>query len=1046
MCVRHRQLSLLWPPACSTVQFSSPFQHRLPSTQPPRSFPHLACSSPLPHLLVPAPRLLIPAHSPPRPRTSPAHLRSHLLISALTCSSPLSPAHLRSHLFISALTCSSLIASPLSHMGWEVRKGKKQPTQENRPGKGEATSKGQQGEGGGYAQGEGGGYAQGEGGGYAQGDGGGYAQGEGGGYAQGEGGGYAQGEGGGYAQGEGGGYATGEGGEYETREGGGYEGEEGGEDEREEGGEDEGEEGGEDEREEGGEDEGEEGGEDDGEEGGEDEGEEGGEDGTGEQGAYAAGEGGVYATYEGGGYETGEGGGYATGEGGGYATGEGGGYATGEGGGYATVQGGGDEGEEGGENGTGEGGGYVARGGEDGGEFAAQGQGGYVAEGEGRAMAEGGEDGYAGNLAEGDGALNAAVRQGAHDAGEDDDEDDIERIMYPGTQAGVEGEQGGAEEEGGEAEDMMRQGGEKAEEGEAVRGAEGEEGEAEDMMKQRGEKGEEGEAERGAEGGARGVEGAAEIVERVNLPAGLAAEEGAKEWDEEEEGVPQNRQNPGAASASRPASSSPANNNGSPAASQRAPVLNASGARSGAAASHRSASVGRQPHTSGMAGGGAHVPLGVSSGRSYGSRGGMPLPPSAPGHAAAYSGHSNHGSCAIPNALGGRVSGGARAAASAPASPASVGRVPVANGPSGSHPLTQSNPAGIQRPMAAPRPGLGLPLNPPPRAVKSVAEQAAMNKYATKGELDALRTEFLQALQAHTCSQCGASGSLGAAADGGENNGDAAGVQSIPKPRTRSVAAIALDAVLAEQKDWRGACNQVVTCLFWTDDAVDIQFYPNTDEALSEFGKLLSPDAMTHLKLLWNLTDDFIVGTFNKMCNNNRSNVAKKLPGVVWTALGSIKKQHKVAALPKGVKGPEAFYEHKELVKHYMDEEMGGLRFHVDEDTNLPFSSEAFAAGIRHAFTRLNVTLGTFKTRQLAYAVLVLECPLLEEEGKMTNNPEVNREKYESTVVKCRKWVELAVTNQGVRFDSRKNAFLFGHGVCIDASDYPASLKKNVAT
>ncbi|CAI5968273.1 unnamed protein product [Closterium sp. NIES-64] len=690
----------------------------------------------------------------------------------------------------------------------------------------------EQGEGGGYAQGEGGGYAQGEGGGYAQGDGGGYAQGEGGGYAQGEGGGYAQGEGGGYAQGEGGGYATGEGGEYETREGGGYEGEEGGEDEREEGGEDEGEEGGEDEREEGGEDEGEEGGEDDGEEGGEDEGEEGGEDGTGEQGAYAAGEGGVYATYEGGGYETGEGGGYATGEGGGYATGEGGGYATGEGGGYATVQGGGDEGEEGGENGTREGGGYVARGG--------GGWGGVCGAGAGRIL---------------------CLEAGA-------------------AKAGVEGEQGGAEEEGGEAEDMMRQGGEKAEEGEAVHGAEGEEGEAEDMMKQRGEKGEEGEAERGAEGGARGVEGAAEIVERVNLPAGLAAEEGAKEWDEEEEGVPQM----------------------SPLVAAMAPV----------------------------------------------------------------------GACLYP---------------------------------------------------------------PPP--------QAAMNKYATKGELDALRTEFLQALQAHTCSQCGASGSLGAAADGGENNGDAAGVQSIPKPRTRSVAAIALDAVLAEQKDWRGACNQVVTCLFWTDDAVDIQFYPNTDEALSEFGKLLSPDAMTHLKLLWNLTDDFIVGNFNKMCNNNRSNVAKKLRGVVWTALGSIKKQHKVAALPKGVKGPEAFYEHKELVKHYMDEEMGGLRFHVDEDTNLPFSREAFAAGIRHAFTRLNVTLGTFKTRQLAYAVLVLECPLLEEDGKMTNNPEVNREKYESTVVKCRKWVELAVTNQGVRFDSRKNAFLFGHGVCIDASDYPASLKKN---
>ncbi|CAI5941721.1 unnamed protein product [Closterium sp. NIES-64] len=126
-------------------------------------------------------------------------------------------------------------------------------------------------------------------------------------------------------------------------------------------------------------------------------------------------------------------------------------------------------------------------------------------------------------------------------------------------------------------------------------------------------------------------------------------------------------------------------------------------------------------------------------------------------------------------------------------------------------------------------------------------------------------------------------------------------------------------------------------------------------------------------------------------------------------------------------------------------EEMGGLRIHVDtEDTQLPLSSKAFAVGIRHAFTRTNVTLGAFKTRQIAYAALMLECPLLEEEGRMTNNPEVNREKYESTVVKCRKWVELAVTTMGVRYDSRKNAFLFGNGVCIDASDYLASLKKNV--
>ncbi|CAI5982748.1 unnamed protein product [Closterium sp. NIES-65] len=407
-----------------------------------------------------------------------------------------------------------------------------------------------------------------------------------------------------------------------------------------------------------------------------------------------------------------------------------------------------------------------------------------------------------------------------------------------GGEKGEVGEQGGAEGEEGEAEDRMMERG-KGVEGEAAAeqgGAEGEEGEAEDRMNKR---------EKGVEGGASGVEGAAEIVERVNLAAGLEVEEGAKEWDEEEEGVPQPALCHLSTLASLPLTGycteeeggrGGAHINGFPAASQRAAIPNASGARSGAAASHRSASFGGQPPPSMMPGGGVHVPIadaqtphlgspasvghepggssrnppgsgnlarpGVSSGHGYGSCGGMHQPTPSPGHAAAYSGHSNHELGAIPNGIGGRISGGARAAASAPASPASMGRAPVAHGPSVSHPLNQSASAGSRRPLAAPRPGLGIPLNPGPRPVASVAEQAAMNKYATKGDLAALRTEFLQALQAHTC-QCGASGSLGAAADGGENNGGGAGAQYKPKPRTRSVVAIALDVVLAEQKDWR---------------------------------------------------------------------------------------------------------------------------------------------------------------------------------------------------------------------------------------------------
>ncbi|CAI5968277.1 unnamed protein product [Closterium sp. NIES-64] len=625
------------------------------------------------------------------------------------------------------------------------------------------------GEGGGYATGEGGGYATGEGGGYATGEGGGYATGEGGGYATGAGGGYAQGEGGGYATGEGGGYAAGAGGEYATVQGEGYEQGEGGGNETGvgggyatgAGGEYEIREGDGYEGEEGGEDGGEEGGEDEGEEWGEEEGEEWGEDGTGEQGAYASGEGGVHATVQGGGYVTEEGGGYGTvrggedegdewGEGG---TGEQGAYAAGEGGVHATVQGGGYEGEEGGENGTGEGGGYAAgeggryvvRGGkvyeeQEGGEFTAQGEGGYEAEEGGRVMAEGGEDGRARDPAEGDGALNAAVRQGAYEGGEDDaEDDDVERMLYPvrpvaeasrgstmdesaeeaaaimrgkakcmatlnmdegtgaakhgaeGGEKGEVGEQGGAEGEEGEAEDRMMERG-KGVEGEAAAeqgGAEGEEGEAEDRMNKR---------EKGVEGGASGVEGAAEIVERVNLAAGLEVEEGAKEWDEEEEGVPQEmhggggRERRGCAWSSlllsywvifRPAVLT------QPALCHLSTL--ASLPLTGDARRRREGEAGVCMVLS------APFLLGYFQARcSHPARSLPSFHPCLPaidrrcteeegGRGGGVHGHSNHELGAIPNGIGGRISGGARTAASSPASPASMGRDPVAHGPSDTH-------------------------------------------------------------------------------------------------------------------------------------------------------------------------------------------------------------------------------------------------------------------------------------------------------------------------------------------------------------------------
>ncbi|CAI5982315.1 unnamed protein product [Closterium sp. NIES-64] len=1219
-------------------------------------------------------------------------------------------------------------------------------------------------EGGGYATGEGGGYATGEGGGYATGEGGGYATGEGGGYATGVGGGYAQGEGGGYATGEGGGYATGAGGEYATVQGEGYEQGEGGGNETGvgggyatgAGGEYETREGDGYEGEEGGEDGGEEGGEDEGEEWGEEEGEEWGEDGTGEQGAYASGEGGVHATVQGGGYVTEEGGGYGTvrggedegdewGEGG---TGEQGAYAAGEGGVHATVQGGGYEGGEGGENGTGEGGGYAAgeggryvvRGGkvyeeQEGGEFTAQGEGGYEAEEGGRVMAEGGEDGRARDPAEGDGALNAAVRQEAYEGGEDDTEDDdVERMLYPvrpvaeasrgstmdesaeeaaaimrgkakcmatlnmdeghgaeGGEKGEVGEQGGAEGEEGEAEDRMMERG-KGVEGEAAAeqgGAEGEEGEAEDRMNKR---------EKGVEGGASSVEGAVEIVERVNLAAGLEVEEGAKEWDEEEEGVPQAR-------CSHPARSLPSFHPCLPAINRRCT-------------------------------------------EEEGGRGG---------------GHSNHELGAISNGIGGRISGGARTAASSPASPASMGRAPVAHGPSDthrgggrervrnfltrsySHPFLSLCPylPAIGRTHTEEEGGRGTRTEEEGRrgrgemhrgvgkeAVVCVSLHAACIGFDTypatplilssvsvlislplagnaqrwregEAEMEGVAEDthrgggkerpwcvwasMLLEMHRGVGKEAVVCVSLHAACIGfdtypatplilssvsllislplagnaqrwregeaemegvAEDTHRGGGRERVRSAWARSYSHLFLSLCLlispplaghAQRRRegeavemHRGVGKEAVVCVSLHAACIGFDSYPATPLILSSVSVLISlplagnaqrwregeaedthrgggrervrsawARSYSHLFLsLCLLISPPLAGhaqrrregeavemhrgvgkeavvcvSLHAACIGFDSypatplilssvSVLISLPlagnaqrwregeaemeGVAedthrgggrervrsaWARSYSHlflslcllispplaghaqrRREREAVEMHRGV-GKEAVVcslhaacigfdsypatplilssvsvlislplagnaqrwregeaeemqrregEAKVCVGLYIAplcialvsltlleieqiKEMGGLCIHVDtEDTQLPFSSKAFAVGIRHAFTRTNVTLGAFKTRQIAYAVLVLECPLLEEEGRMTNNPEVNREKYESTVVKCRKWVELVVTTMGVRYDSRKNAFLFGNGVCIDTSDYPASLKKNV--
>ncbi|CAI5974189.1 unnamed protein product [Closterium sp. NIES-64] len=114
--------------------------------------------------------------------------------------------------------------------------------------------------------------------------------------------------------------------------------------------------------------------------------------------------------------------------------------------------------------------------------------------------------------------------------------------------------------------------------------------------------------------------------------------------------------------------------------------------------------------------------------------------------------------------------------------------------------------------------------------------------------------------------------------------------------------------------------------------------------------------------------------------------------------------------------------------------------WHVNPITQHPFATKLFAVAMRRAFTRRGVHLVVWKSRMVAFALFTLENPLLEKatDGKLSNDQSENRTKFHETCDRVRRWVEHSVLKLAVPYDRAAQAYVFGgHGVCIDASDFP---------
>ncbi|CAI5503844.1 unnamed protein product [Closterium sp. Naga37s-1] len=433
----------------------------------------------------------------------------------------------------------------------------------------------------------------------------------------------------------------------------------------------------------------------------------------------------------------------------------------------------------------------------------------------------------------------------------------------------------------------------------------------------------------------------------------------------------------------------------------------------GAAAASTGGRVGAAAASTGGRVGGAAASTGGRVGGAAASTGGRV------GEAAASTGGRVGGAAA---STGGRVGGAAASTG---------GRVGGAAASTGGRVGAAAASTGVFRPR-----GTTTVRTPPPgpTALAAVSTRVAQTQWVSRAEFAALRKEMLQQFESLRA-QGVAVPAQGLASQGSD------ATTGVPRPPSRSAGQIALEMVIVDAGDWKVKCRSVITEFFWLNDALHIQMYPSSEEAMAGLSTYLSPDTMPHLQLLWKQQCPTTKGAFYTACSNTRCAIGKILRRLVLTALGREKNKGKVMSLPAELDRPAVYRNDAELVRDNMTDEWG-LKWHVDQITQRPFSTKLFAIAMSKAFRRRRVDVTAWKTRMVAFALFSLENPLLEAagDGKLGTDQRENRRLFELTCIRVRRWVEHYVNVLGVTHDATTNAWVFENGVRIDASDYPALL------
>ncbi|CAI5458423.1 unnamed protein product [Closterium sp. Yama58-4] len=275
--------------------------------------------------------------------------------------------------------------------------------------------------------------------------------------------------------------------------------------------------------------------------------------------------------------------------------------------------------------------------------------------------------------------------------------------------------------------------------------------------------------------------------------------------------------------------------------------------------------------------------------------------------------------------------------------------------------------------------------------VRSGNQLMRMKDGASKADLAALEARLMTAIN----KKFGGGGAViammtDANAESGGNDAPASSLTNPAKsaPATSAPAspfAMAKDVVTKGVSDFEELCKSVVTFMCYNIEAKRIQFYPTIAEALDiGFKEFVSPEVLDALKKLFVHNDPGTRGVFYACISTTRTTINGTMRKQALTALGL---ESNACYIPKLL-------------------------------PDLPRPSELIKAD-------------AFKARYLSGTFSVVS-----PERRLSGKPEENRLNYEAMCTRCKEWVEFAVMEHGVAYDSGMDVFVFPNEILIDASDF----------